>query len=111
MFSEAFEILEYKDSRGLCHFRVWLDTLDNVSLGRIQARLLRMEHGGLGDCKKLTGGLWEVRFFWGPGYRIYFGMGSRNIIVLLTGGNKKSQDKDIKAARKLWRDFLGISET
>jgi len=52
------------------------------------------------------GGVWEARLDFGPGYRLYFGRSGRQVVLLLTGGDKKSQTKDIKRARELWAQYV-----
>jgi putative addiction module killer protein len=56
--------------------------------------------------RKLAGGVWEARLDFGPGYRLYFGRSGREVVLLLTGGDKKSQAKDIKRARAFWLQYL-----
>ncbi|MBK7582621.1 MAG: type II toxin-antitoxin system RelE/ParE family toxin [Myxococcales bacterium] len=72
---------------------------------RVQARILRFETGNLGDHKEVGGGVWEARLDFGPGYRLYFGRSGREVVLLLLGGDKKSQNRDIKRARELWRKY------
>jgi putative addiction module killer protein len=62
--------------------------------------------GNLGDHKSVGGGIWEARLAFGPGYRIYFGKDGDLIIVLLLGGAKASQGRDIRRAQEFWRDYL-----
>ncbi len=99
-------IREYVTAVGRNMFREWLDTLDVPVKARIQARVLRFEMGNLGDHKAIGGGAWEARFTFGPGYRMYFGKAGRSIIVLLLGGDKGSQPKDVRRARQCWNDYL-----
>ena len=99
-------VREYVTKDGRCPFRIWLDRLDLPVKARIQARVLRFETGNLGDHKSVGGGVWEARLMWGPGYRIYFGKDGNSIIVLLTGGEKSSQARDISSAKIYWRDYL-----
>ncbi len=66
------------------------------------SRLDRIEKGNLGDSKSLGKGVFELRFFFGPGYRVYFGVRGTKIIVLLCGGDKHTQKKDIEAAYIYW---------
>jgi putative addiction module killer protein len=76
---------------------------------RIQARVLRFEMGNLGnlgDHKSVGSGVWEARVMFGPGYRIYFGKDGDSIIVVLVGGDKGSQAKDISRAQGFWGDYL-----
>jgi putative addiction module killer protein len=102
----GFAIREYIDDGGRWPFRVWLSTLDTVTRARIQARILRFESGNLGDHKDVGGGVWEARLPFGPGYRVYFGKSGRAIILLLLGGDKGSQAKDIKRAKDFWARYL-----
>jgi putative addiction module killer protein len=86
----------------------WFDRLrDRQAQGKIEARIIRMRDGHLGDHRYLQDGLYEVRIFGGPGYRIYFAFEGRTIILLLVGGDKGSQDRDIGTAYRLMTD-LGI---
>ena len=99
-------IREYLTSGGDNPFRDWLDALDVTVRARIQARVLRFETGNLGDHKSVGAGVWEARLDFGPGYRIYFGKDGKSIILLLAGGSKASQGKDIQRAQTYWRDYL-----
>ena len=67
---------------------------------------MRMERGQLGDCRHVGDGVHEARLMCGPGYRLYFGRVGRTIILLLIGGTKASQFRDIHRARSYWREFL-----
>lgn len=87
-------------------FIEWLESLDKETRYRIKERLDRVSLGNLGDCKPITNGIFELRLNFGPGYRVYFGQESNSIILLLYGGNKTSQQKDIKKARQYWKDYL-----
>ncbi len=68
-------------------------------------RLRRLEQGNLGDAKHIKGRLYELRLFFGPGYRIYFGKDGNSLIVLLAGGDKNSQEKDIRVALQYWEKY------
>lgn len=72
----------------------------------MQARVLRFELGNLGDRKRVGAGVWEARLGFGPGYRIYFGKNGGSIIVLLLGGAKASQGREIRRAQEFWRDYV-----
>lgn len=99
-------VREYLTGAGKSPFRAWLDTLDLSVRARVQARVFRFEMGNLGDHKSVGGGVWEARLAFGPGYRIYFGKVGGSIILLLVGGDKGSQAKDIERARRYWADYL-----
>lgn len=98
-------IREYISPQGKKPFRDWLKNLDIAVQARIQARVLRFESGNLGDHKTVGGGVWEARLDFGPGYRLYFGKKGAAVILLLAGGDKTSQSKDIAAAKRYWDDF------
>ena len=99
-------IRENISADGRNYFREWLDSLTIPVRARIQARVLRFETGNLGDHKSVGEGLWEARLMFGPGYRIYFGKEGRLIILLLLGGDKSSQARDIRKAQGLWNEYF-----
>lgn len=72
---------------------------------RIVVRIRKIgEYGGYGDCEPVGDGVFELRLDFGPGYRVYFGIDSDEI-VLLGGGNKRTQDSDILKAKRCWEDY------
>lgn len=86
-------------------FRKWLGGLkDRVAQDRIALRLRRAMRGNLGDHKLLSGGLIEVRVDYGPGYRLYAVRRGEALIILLCGGDKRSQDRDIARARAMMKE-------
>jgi putative addiction module killer protein len=99
-------VREYVDQDGRCPFREWLRRLDVPIRARIQARILRFETGNLGDHKSLGDGVWEARLPFGPGYRLYFGKSGQELVLLLLGGDKRSQTKDIQRAKTYWTYYL-----
>jgi putative addiction module killer protein len=87
-------------------FREWIDSLkDYEAQGRIQARLERVRLGLFGDYKSVGDGVLELRIDAGPGYRVYFGQDGRAIVILLCGGSKAAQRKDIANAKAYWKDY------
>jgi putative addiction module killer protein len=76
---------------------------DKMAARRIQARIDRAEQGNFGDCESVGEGISEMRIHYGPGYRVYFVQRGMEIVILLAGGDKSTQDKDIKAAQELVR--------
>lgn len=83
-------------------FDSWFTSLkDKRAVARIQARIDRAEDGNFGDCSSVGEGVSEMRIHYGPGYRVYFLQRGRELVILLAGGNKSSQSKDIKAALQL----------
>lgn len=74
-------------------------------MARILARLGRVRRGSLGDCKPVGAGVSELRVDHGPGYRVYFAQRGQTLVVLLCGGDKRTQDRDIRLARDHGREF------
>ena len=71
----------------------------------MQARIARLELGNPGDVRPVGGGVMEMRIDYGPGYRVYFAWRGREVVVLLAGGDKRTQATDIRQARALARDL------
>ena len=83
-------------------FSRWVGRLrDTNAVARIVSRIRRMELGNLGDSKSLRGGLMEMRIDYGSGYRVYYVRRGTEIVILLCGGDKRTQQQDIKQAREL----------
>lgn len=82
----------------------WEDNLDKMTQAIIKNRLDRVRIGNFGDAKRIESGngIWELRIDYGPGYRIYFGKKGTTIVILLTGGSKRSQNRDIQKAKQYW---------
>lgn len=72
----------------------------------VRARLNRIRLGNFGDCKSVGNGVEELRIDFGPGYRIYFGRQGLLAVILLCGGDKKTQARDIATAQKYWKEYL-----
>ncbi len=88
--------------RQTAEFLSWLDDLrDILAKRRIATRIIRMQSGLLGDVKSVGDGVSEARIDYGPGYRLYFTRRGQEIIILLVGGDKGSQQKDIERAKDL----------
>lgn len=99
-------VIAYTDKSGREPFTNWLHGLkDAKSRRRILTRLRRIEQGNYGDCRYLQDGVFELRLFFGPGYRIYFGEDGDRLVVLLCGGDKSKQDKDIQTAIMYWKEY------
>lgn len=95
----------YETADGKCPFNDWFDDLDSAAAVKVTTALARMEHGNFGDVKPVGQGVSERRITFGPGYRIYFGRDGDDLVILLCGGSKKHQSKDIGAAKELWDDY------
>jgi putative addiction module killer protein len=83
-------------------FEKWLAKLkERSSKMKILARLDRVQNGNFGDCKRIAGDLYELRFFFGPGYRVYYTIKSNAVVILLAGGDKATQARNIEKAKML----------
>lgn len=98
-------IREFLTNDGRSPVRDWLRGLDAVARARIQARILRFESGNLGDHKSVGEGVWEARVMFGPGYRVYFARDGDRIVLLLLGGDKGTQNSDIRQAQGFWKEY------
>ncbi len=88
-------------------FAEWLDGLQDIQArARIQARIERLAAGNPGDVESVGEGVSELRINMGPGYRVYFRQRGRELIILLAGGDKRTQARDIKTALRLARNLL-----
>jgi len=88
------------------NFDKWFNSLKNrTTKNKILARLDRIEHGNFGDSKSLNKDLAELRFFFGAGIRIYYSIRGNQIVLLLNGGDKSSQSKDIKKANQIMNEL------
>lgn len=99
------QLKRYFTEDGECPFDLWMKGLrDGKGRGIILNRLDRVEDGNLGDCEPVGEGVFELRFSFGPGYRVYFGEDG-DLVVLLCGGTKNTQGSDILKAKSYWRDY------
>ena len=98
---DQIKIIIYTTSTGKSPFMEWLESLDKTTRSIIRSRLERITVGNLGDIKPIKGGqgLYEIRIFYGPGYRIYCGKKGQQIIIVLAGGDKATQARDITKAK------------
>jgi putative addiction module killer protein len=100
------DIKEYLTASGKSPFSEWLLKLrDQLARAIIRKRINRLRKGNFGDSKPVGDGVSELKIDFGPGYRVYFGHDGETIIVLLCGGDKGSQDADIKKAKDYWKDY------
>lgn len=103
------EIQIYRSANGRQPFTEWLESIrDRRTRRRIRARLTQLEYGNFGDAESVGGGVFELRLRFGAGYRIYFGQIGNTIVLLLCGGDKSSQTRDIERAKTYW---LAYKET
>ena len=99
-------LLEYVAQDGRVPFREWLEGLRDVEgRARVRVRLNRLRLGNFGDVKAVGKGVSELRVSFGAGYRVYFARIPDALVLLLCGGDKSSQKRDIRLAKDYWRDF------
>lgn len=99
-------VVVYAESEGREPFTEWLTGLEDArNRRRILTRLRRLEQGNFGDARALKAGVHELRLFFGPGFRVYFGEDSGQLIVLLCGGDKSTQRRDIETAVTYWQEY------
>ena len=86
-------------------FSEWADELDGRASAKVNAALARLEAGNPGDSRGVGGGVLERRIHAGPGYRLYYGRDGDALVVLLVGGTKRGQSRDVAVAKQLWADY------
>jgi putative addiction module killer protein len=97
--------LRYYARDGKSPFETWFADLDAVAAAKVSVALARLEQGNLSNVKGVGEGVLEYRINWGPGYRVYFGRDGDTLVILLTGGTKQRQQRDIAHAHELWADY------
>ena len=103
-----YEIRHYLTIDGLDVFQDWLSHLrDKLPKMAVVKRVNRAEAGNFGDHKFCRDGVWELRVDVGPGYRVYYALAGKQVVLLLCGGDKGSQDADIDRACTYWKDWQG----
>jgi putative addiction module killer protein len=99
------ELRYYVAADGVQPFAEWFAELEPVSRARVTRALVRLQQGNFSNVKSVGEGVLEYRIDSGPGYRVYFGRDGEALLILLTGGTKKRQQRDIGAAHGCWRDY------
>ena len=98
--------MTYTTSNGKAPLEEWLRELkDKKTKACLLNRIDRLRLGNFGDCKSVGSGVFELRMHHGPGYRIYFGLDGKTLVILLCGGDKKSQKQDISNAIESWKEY------
>jgi len=92
-------------ANGKIPFESWYDKLDKLWQRAIDARLTRLAVGNFGDHKPVGAGVFELRVPKGPGLRVYYGLRGNELVVLIGGGDKSTQKRDIEKAKELWRTW------
>jgi len=102
----AIELRIYQTATGEQPFVEWLRGLnDRQARTRIEARIARVAVGNFGDAEPVGEGVLELRIDWGPGYRVYFARRGQVVVLLLCGGDKRTQQKDIDRAKEYFADY------
>jgi putative addiction module killer protein len=99
------DVQEYEDDEGRSPFAAWFAGLDAIAAAKVTVAVAKMEQGNLSNAKGVGEGVLEYRIDFGPGYRVYFGRDGDVLVILLAGGTKRRQQRDIETARARWADY------
>ena len=100
------EIFVFETRDGRVPFREWMNLVKGQPVyEKVVARLERIEEGNFGEHRSVGEGVSELVINFGPGYRVYYGLDGADIVILLVGGSKATQQKDIDAAKQYWRQY------
>lgn len=106
MHGADWRIRHYVTADGRDVVAQWLAGLsDRTALARILARIGRLAGGAFGDCKPVGAGVWELRIDHGPGYRVFYARAGDHVLLLLAGGDKRTQQADIRRAQTHWQEW------
>lgn len=98
-------IKEFVEKTGRSPFAAWFNHLDHMAAAKVTTAIYRLEQHNFSNVKNLGGGVLEYKIDFGPGYRLYFGREGNEWIILLCGGTKKQQSRDVKSARQKWAEY------
>lgn len=99
------EVYAYRDSEGHEPFNAWFEALEAQAAAKVRAALAQLEAGNFSEVKPVGAGVAERRIHWGKGLRLYFGQAGGSFILLLGGGTKATQQRDIRRAQECWADY------
>jgi putative addiction module killer protein len=99
------DVREYLAPEGDSPFGAWFGDLDGRAAAKVATALTRIGQGNLSNVKGVGSGVFEFKIDFGPGYRIYFGKDGETVVILLAGGTKKRQQRDIEAAQARWQNY------
>jgi putative addiction module killer protein len=105
--TRRYRVEFYVSNEGRSPFLEWLNSLDIKTQQRVEARMARLRTGNFGDHKYLQEGISELRFSFGSGFRVYYSKQSESNLLLLNGGNKSSQNRDIEKAIQYLKTHQG----
>jgi putative addiction module killer protein len=103
--SNVPEVRYYLSEDGRSPFIEWFESLDSAARVRVATAIERLAAGNISGLKAVGEGVVELRIFFGPGYRVYLGREGAHLIIVLAGGTKQRQQKDIESARLLWEKY------
>jgi putative addiction module killer protein len=99
------DVREYLDIKGRSPYAVWFDSLNATAAAKVATATTRISLGNFSNVEGIGSGVFEYKLDFGPGYRIYFGKDGQTLVILLGGGTKKRQQRDINAAVANWQDY------
>lgn len=99
------DVREYLDPQGRSPYAAWFDSLNAQVAAKVATALTRISLGNFSNVEGVGSGVFEYKLDFGPGYRIYFGKDGRALVILLGGGSKKRQQRDINTALANWQDY------
>jgi putative addiction module killer protein len=106
MTDTAYQLEFYQKESGDVPFTEWFENLrDRTAVARIRIRLGRVRLGNFSTIKPVGNGVAELKIDHGPGYRVYYAMSGKSVVLLLIGGDKSTQSKDIETAKRYWLDY------
>jgi putative addiction module killer protein len=106
MDSQERKLELFVATNGKSPFEEWMRSLrDKATKARIFSRIDRLRVSNFGDCEPVGDGVFELRIHFGPDFRVYFGIVGDDIVLLLCGGDKSSQNRDITAAIRYWKEY------
>jgi putative addiction module killer protein len=103
--SIVLELRYYLTGQGDSPFEDWFSGLDETAAAKVSVAIARLGQGNTSNAKGVGEGVLEYRIDWGPGYRVYFGRDGETLVILLTGGTKRRQARDIARAKEFWSDY------
>ncbi len=104
------KIHQYITNLDVNPFEKWFDKLNPIAATKVTTALYRLEQGNYSNVKGIGEGVFEYKIDFGPGYRIYFGQDGGELVILLGGGTKKLQNKDIQEAKKYWKEYKSLKK-
>jgi putative addiction module killer protein len=96
---------EYVDRRGRSPYAIWFNSLNAEAAAKVATAVTRISLGNFSNVEGIGSGVFEYKLDFGPGYRIYFGKDGETLVILLGGGTKKRQHRDVNAALANWQDY------